>query len=83
MELHALGQNEEFNLCGIIDNQPTISDERPFELQDGHCLTRAVGLCSWYLFPPRAPPLGHPLQKCTVVRWDMGTLVGRARGGAR
>ena len=22
----------------------------------------------------RAPPLGHPLQKCTVVQWDMGAL---------
>ena len=22
----------------------------------------------------RAPPLGHPLQKYTVVQWDMGAL---------
>jgi hypothetical protein len=23
----------------------------------------------------RAPPLRHPLQKCTVVQWDMGDLL--------
>jgi hypothetical protein len=23
----------------------------------------------------RAPPLRHPLQKCTVVQWDMGALL--------
>jgi hypothetical protein len=27
----------------------------------------------------RAPPLGHPLQKYTVVQWDMGALFGRGR----
>jgi hypothetical protein len=27
----------------------------------------------------RAPPLGHPLQKCTTVQWDMRALLGRGR----
>ena len=27
----------------------------------------------------RTPPLGHPLQKRTVVQWDMGGLLGRGR----